>query len=331
MGNNLCHVRDEEPAGEVLVNVEKAFEKKVVEDVEEPTPTTAPDSPAPPGSPGSPVPPGPGLPPGDWDGKPNFEHVVDVMSEAERQHILKNIVLSEDPSSKHFAERHKAIRFATIINGRVQTFTQNYFLQDVEYNDFSGGLRRYYGLINEELFEPGAPVAKVVLNFAKYYGIPEKTAILIQIQTNFFDKKEYAKTRASVTGQGIHTDGADRAMLVCLHRGEKIEGAANVFHASLDGMEELCDELPLQKREGVYFKDNTIYHTVTRASRGEFKNLEQVTRTMMIMHAPAEIYMQGLSNPNNNLGANESDVKLRDGDKTERLKKRETMLVQHLN
>ena len=120
-------------------------------------------------------------------------------------------------------------------------------------------------------------------------------------------------------------------MLVCLHRGEKIEGAANVFHASLDGMEELCDELPLQKREGVYFKDNTIYHTVTRASRGEFKNLEQVTRTMMIMHAPAEIYMQGLSNPNNNLGANESDVKLRDGDKTERLKKRETMLVQHLN
>lgn len=285
MGNNLCAVQDMEPTGEVLVNVEKAFEKN------EKTPT------------GPTVPiqstQSPGLPPGDWDGKPKFEHILDVMSEEERQHILENVVLSDDPSSKHFARRHKAIRFATIINGRVQTFTQNYFLQDVEYNDFSGGLRRYYGLINENLFEPGAPVAKVVLNFAKYYGIPEKTAILIQIQTNYFDEKKYGKTRASVTGQGIHTDGADRAMLVCLHRGEKIEGAENEFHASLDGMEPLCEALPLQNREGLYFKDNSLYHTVTRVVVSKHENLEQVSRTMMIMHAPAEIYMQGLPNPNN--------------------------------
>ena len=82
-----------------------------------------------------------------------------------------------------------------------------------------------------------------------------------------------------MTGQGIHTDGADRAMLVCLHRGDKIEGAENVFHASLDGMEPLCEELPLQNREGLYFKDNSLYHTVTRAAVGKYQNLEQVSRT----------------------------------------------------
>jgi len=315
MGSNLCAVQAMEPTEEVLVNVEKAFENTAV-DVATQSPTA----------------PGAGLPPGDWDGKSMFEHILDIMSDAERQHILENTVLSEDPSSKHFAKRHKAIRFATIINGRVQTFTQNYFLQDVEYNDFSGGLRRYYGLINEDLFEPGAPIAKVVLNFAKYYGIPEKTAILIQIQTSYFDKKEYAKTRASVTGQGIHTDGADRAMLVCLHRGDKLEGAKNVFHASLDGTEPLCEELPLQNREGLYFKDNSLYHTVTRAAVGKYQNLEQVSRTMMIVHAPAEIYMQGLPNPNNTLGANESDVKLRgQTERSERISKRDTMLGNHLN
>ena len=268
-----------------------------------------------------------GLPPGDWDGRPKFEHIPEALSEKEKQHIMQNIVLSDDPSSKHFAKREKAIRFATIINGRVQTFTQNYFLQDLDYNDFSGGYRRYYGLINEELFEPGAAVSKVVLKFAKYYGIPEKTAILVQIQTNYFD---YSKTRASVTGQGIHTDGADRALLVCLHRGEKLEGAENVFHASLDGSEPLSEEIPLKQREGIYFKDNSLYHTVTRARvNDKHCKKDEASRTMMIMHAPAEIYMQGLSNPNNNLGANEADVKLRDN--TEDLRNREARLTTYLN
>ena len=135
-----------------------------------------------------------------------------------------------------------------------------------------------------------------------------------------------------MTGQGIHTDGADRAMLVCLHRGDKLEGAENVFHASLDGMEPLCEELPLQNREGLYFKDNSLYHTVTRAQVGKYQNLEQVSRTMMIMHAPAEIYMQGLPNPNNTLGANESDVKLRgQTERSERLTQRDSRLGDHLN
>ena len=273
-----------------------------------------------------------GFPPGE-DGKPRFEHIQETMSEEDRQRILKNVVLDEDPSSKHFAQRLKAIRFATIINGRVQTFTQNYFLQDAEYNDFSGGYRRYYGLINEELFEPDAPIAKVVLEFAKYYSIPEKTCILIQIQTSYFDQIP-KNHRASVAGQGIHTDGADRAMLVCLHRGELIEGAENVFHDSLDGTEELCEGMPLQNREGVYFKDNSLYHHVTRAGvRGKPKNRDQVSRTMMIMHAPAEIYLQGLPNPNNTLGTNDSFVKLRDQPETvqKTVRKRDTWMSDHVN
>ena len=316
MGNGLCATEAVEPTEEVRINLENAF-----------TPNSAKVETVGTGVPTGPT--VPGLPPGDWDGKPLFEHIPETMSEEERQHILQHVVLSDDPSSKHFARREKAIRFATVINGRVQTFTQNYFLQDVEYNDFSGGYRRYYALINEELFEPGAPIAKVVLNFAKYYSIPEKTAILIQIQTNIFDQLEGAKSRASVTGQGIHTDGADRAMIVCLHRGELLEGCENVFHGSLNGMEELSDEIPLKDREGLFFKDNSLYHTVTRAGiRGKHKNLEQISRTSMIMHAPAEIYMQGLSNPNNNLGANEAEVQLRD---ESFLRKREARLTTHMN
>jgi hypothetical protein len=69
-----------EPTEEVLVNVEKAFEK---------TPVDVPTVPT-----QSPTAPGAGLPPGDWDGKPMFEHILDVMSDAERQHILENTVLS---------------------------------------------------------------------------------------------------------------------------------------------------------------------------------------------------------------------------------------------
>lgn len=307
MGNNFCAVESVEPTEEVLVNVEKAFEKT-------PTPTT-------------------GLPPGDWDGKPMFEHIQDVMPEAERQQILQNVVLDDDPSSKHFARREKAIRFVTIINGRVQPFTQNYFVQDAEYNDFSGGYRRYYALINECLFDPGAPIAEVVLNFAKYYSIPEKTAILVQIQTNHFDQAQYGKSRASVTGQGIHTDGADRAMIVCLHRGGKLEGAENLFHGSLDGMDPLGDEFALHNREGLYFKDNSVYHQVTRAVVvGKPQNPEEISRTVMIMHAPAEIFMQGLPNPNNTLGSNEAETKLRDETEvTKALRVRESRLGDHLN
>jgi hypothetical protein len=53
---------------------------------------------------------------------------------------------------------------------------------------------------------------------------------------------------------------------------------------------------------------------------------------MMIMHAPAEIYMQGLPNPNNTLGANESDVKLRgQTERSESLTKRDSRLGDHLN
>ena len=50
---------------------------------------------------------------------------------------------------------------------------------------------------------------------------------------------------------------------------------------------------------------------------------------MMIMHAPAEIYMQGLTNPNNNLGASEADVKLREPEVE--LKKREARMTTYVH
>jgi len=263
---------------------------------------------------------------------PLFQHVKGFVSEEDRAAILSGIALGHDPSSAHFAARTKAIRFVTIIQGKPMAFAQNYFVQNADYNDFSGGLRRVYSLIPSEWIEESGPVGKMVLQFAEYYRIPEKTVILVQIQTSFM--RELNRTE-SITGQGIHTDGADRACIVCLHRGSGIFGPANQFHAKLDGSKPLTEPKILEHGEACFFKDNEVYHYVTPggckkgadasaasapapSSETQEASVAGATagavnqRTIMIMHAPAEIYMMGIENKNNTLGSRVSSVKLRD-------------------
>eukprot|EP00927_Polykrikos_kofoidii_P049676 TRINITY_DN43703_c0_g1_i1.p1 TRINITY_DN43703_c0_g1~~TRINITY_DN43703_c0_g1_i1.p1 ORF type:complete len:335 (+),score=23.33 TRINITY_DN43703_c0_g1_i1:134-1138(+) len=274
---------------------------------------------------------------------PSFEHMRSFVPEKERLEMVKCLprVLGYDASSEHFAQREKAIRFITIIQGKAMAFTQNYFVQNADYNDFSGGYRRTYDLIPDEwVVEENGPVGKMCVQFAEYYKIPEKTVILAQIQTSWIPEKQSAshESFASITGQGIHTDGADRACIVCLHRGARIEGAGNQFHAALDGSAPLCEPLILENGDACYFKDNEIYHYVTRGtvkrsgcssveknqiagsdaddgsiSFGESSNAHDRARTILIMHAPAELYMIGTGNHRNTLGTRVSVVKLRSG------------------
>jgi len=246
--------------------------------------------------------------------KPSFELFSNLLTDDEMQHVRESVDESNDHTSVHFAKRSKAIRFVMIINGRVQVFSQNYFAQPKTYNDFSGGYRRYYGLVKEELFENSAPLAKFVLKFADYYSIPPKTAMLVQVQTSYFDAPEYRRNiRVSVTGQGIHTDGLDRSGILCLHRGKLIEGAENQFHGSLDGSEPLCDPVRLEAGDCAFFKDNEIYHYVTRgAVAGEWSDYNDISRTVVIIHSAAEMVMDQIENPRNTLGTKGSLVKLRD-------------------
>ena len=81
------------------------------------------------------------------------------------------------------------------------------------YNDFSGGYRRHYAKIADEFLQEH--LRRPILAFAAYYGLPERGLILLQIQASEIapgDAAAGARDRAgSVTGQGIHTDGANRA------------------------------------------------------------------------------------------------------------------------
>ena len=63
----------------------------------------------------------------------------------------------------------------------------------------------------------------------------------------------------SVTGQGIHTDGANLAALLCIHR-QNVKGALNTFHDNLLGSQPLCEPTVLEPGKIAYFKDNSLYH-----------------------------------------------------------------------
>lgn len=231
-----------------------------------------------------------------------------------RSEALSRVHLGPDPSSQHFAERLKAIRFLTVIDGLVQCFSQDYFVQNADYNDFSGGYKRKYPLIPDEVLT--GSLADVVFSFTTRYQIPEKTILLAQIQTTIFRARSAlpkAASTQSVTGQGIHTDGANRAAIVCLRRGKGVIGALNQYYAELDDSQPLCEPTVLEPGDISYFKDNVLFHYVSPGTCDPNGSREDSTRTIMIIHSPAEQYMTGRKNPENQLGAKESDVQLRNG------------------
>jgi len=231
------------------------------------------------------------------------------LPDQDRLHVLENLEFSKDPTSSFFAERFKAIRYVTVKGDKVETFEQDYFIQHAGYNDFSGGFKRHFNLIPEELFQ--SVLADVVLKFSRYYCIPDGTILFVQIQTSLLEENS---RRQSITGQGIHTDGHDRAMLLCMHRGSHVRGALNQFHQQLDGSEPLCDPVLLEAGDAVMFKDNEIYHYVTPGKGISALDAgdSDTRRTMLLIHSPAECNLDGGMSQTNSLRTSKKRITLRD-------------------
>lgn len=215
--------------------------------------------------------------------------------------------LGPDPSSEYFAERVKNIAYVVCIDDQWYQIRIDYFTQPHQYNDFSGGYRRYYKEMPQEFLECEA-TQKILFAFKSINNIPDKEPILVQVQTSHVNSSTQDKC---LTGQGIHSDGADRAMLVCLAR-ENITGARNAIYADLEGDRALINPFLLEEGHALMWHDNKVFHHVEPAQ--VINPQVSATRTVLIAHYPATHYMSGRINPNNSLGTKpvENSKRLRD-------------------
>ena len=207
--------------------------------------------------------------------------------------------LGPDPSSEYFTKRVKNIAYVICIEGKWFQLRANYFVQPDRYNDFSGGYKRCYQEMPTEFLECEA-TQKVLSTFKTAYNLPDREPILVQVQTSYVSAEDAGRC---LTGQGIHTDGADRAMILCLER-KNIVGAENAIYADLNGERALIEPFILQAGDALLWHDNKVFHYVAPArlvgnsvcpgTVGE--------RTVLIAHYPATHYLSGKVNPNNLLG-----------------------------
>ncbi len=202
--------------------------------------------------------------------------------------------LGADPSSDYFATRTKNIAYVVRLGGQWFQLRASCFVQSETYNDFSGGYQRCYQEMPEQFLECQA-TKKVLDAFQSTYNIPEGEPILVQVQQSHINPNTAGKC---LTGQGIHSDGADRALLVCLER-QNIEGAENAVYRDLEGKQALLDPFVLHEGEAMFWHDNQVFHHVQSAQPVDRE--APGTRTVLIAHYPAIHYLQGTVNPNNNL------------------------------
>ena len=73
------------------------------------------------------------------------------------------------------------------------------------------------------------PMVKLLEMHKRKFNHKPGTIMLIQIQTTREERK-----KGDVTEQGIHTDGADEAALVCLER-KNVSGACSELHEDIRG------------------------------------------------------------------------------------------------
>lgn len=215
--------------------------------------------------------------------------------------------LGSDPSSDHFTKRTKNVAYVLCLNGEWFQIRAHCFTQPAKYNDFSGGYKRCYQEMPQTFL--GSEATKKVLNtFKKTYGIPDNEPILVQVQTSHVTAESAGEC---LTGQGIHSDGADRALLVCLER-ENVEGAESAIYADLEGARSLISPFVLQAGQAMMWHDNQVFHDVQPAQVTDLQ--QEGTRTVLIAHYPAIHYLRGTVNPNNSLGTNavEEEKRLRD-------------------
>ena len=87
--------------------------------------------------------------------QPDFEFFPNVMPSNEVQSVMEyaSTSLGEDPSSKYFISRTKSIAFVLLVGDNIYPLQRNYFIQNSSYNDFSGGYRRYYSTIPDNVIQ----------------------------------------------------------------------------------------------------------------------------------------------------------------------------------
>ncbi|EDX86487.1 hypothetical protein S7335_4191 [Synechococcus sp. PCC 7335] len=231
--------------------------------------------------------------------------LMPLLSDAETSELIASSgELGQDPSSDYFTTRTKNVAYVLCLNGDWFQIRAHCFLQASQYNDFSGGYKRCYREMPKQFIE--SPATKKVLNaFKLAYDIPDNEPVLVQVQKSHITAENEGQC---LTGQGIHSDGADRAMLVCLDR-HNIAGAKSAIYADLDGARSLIDPFVLEAGQAMLWHDNKVFHSVEPAQVVD--PLEQGTRTVLIAHYPAIHYLSGTINPNNQLGTNSVESKKR--------------------
>lgn len=147
--------------------------------------------------------------------KNNSALTMPLLHESETLELIASSgELGIDPSSDYFTKRTKNIAYVLCLNGRWFQIHAHCFTQSQKYNDFSGGYKRCYREMPKQFV--GCEATQKVLNvFKSTYNIPDNEPVLVQVQKSHLDVESAGKC---LTGQGIHSDGADRAMLVCLER-----------------------------------------------------------------------------------------------------------------
>ena len=206
-----------------------------------------------------------------------------------------------DPSSAFFTPRRKSIAYVMRIGSNWFQLHADYFVQPERYNDFSGGYRRHFDQIDPGFVDH--PAARKGLEaFERFFGLPEQELLLVQVQTS--DIREDDPHR-SLTGQGIHTDGHDHAMILCLER-TNVTGAENSIHAELDGSSPVIHPFVLTPGDVLAWHDNRVFHSVAPARPAD--PTRPASRTVMLVHHPATHSLTGEINGNNDLGTTVVDA-----------------------
>lgn len=203
--------------------------------------------------------------------------------------------LGPDPISKNFAKRTKSIAFVICSRGRWFHVHQDFLIQAAGYNNGGGGgFKRYYKELPKEFIQSDV-TQKLLGKFKDVCQIPEGELVIVQVQTNHFSASEEGKC---LTGQGLHSDGANRAILACLKR-DNVRGARNAVFQDRDAEVLLLGPTVLNEGEVMFWEDNSTYHYVEPATLDDPS--KPGSRTVLIAHYPAYYAVTGEMNPENTL------------------------------
>lgn len=203
--------------------------------------------------------------------------------------------LGPDPISDGFVSRTKSIAFVICTRGRWFHVHQDFLIQAEGYNaSGGGGFKRYYRELPMEFIQSDT-TQKLLNKFKKVCKIPDGELVIVQVQTSHLCPENEGMC---LTGQGLHSDGANRAIIACLRR-NNVCGAQTAVYKDADGEELILGPRVLGEGEVLFWEDNTTYHYVGPAKLAD--PTRDGSRTVLIAHYPAYYAVTGEMNPENTL------------------------------